>query len=184
MPRLADITPDTLTPEQREAYDAIASGPRGKVEGPLRVWVNNPGLARPGQALGAYCRFGTALGPRLSELAVLIAGAHWRSGFEWHVHAPIGQKAGLDPVSLEAIRKGQTPELVREDEAILYLFCTELLRTRQVSDATYRRAEAQFGQTGLIDLVGIVGYYTLISLTINAFEVDIPGGIPNPFADL
>ena len=104
MPRLPDIDPATLTPEQKRIHDEIVSGPRGKVEGPLRVWLTSPGLADRAQALGAFCRYGTSLDQRLSELAILVTGAYWRAGFEWHVHAPIGVKAGLDPAAVEAIK--------------------------------------------------------------------------------
>jgi 4-carboxymuconolactone decarboxylase len=170
-----------MSPEQREAYDAIRNGPRGVVQGPLEAWLNSAGLAARAQALGAFCRFGSSLPPRLSELAILITGAFWQAGFEWHVHAPIGIKAGLDPAVVESLRSGAAPFFVAEDEAAIYAFASELLTTKQVSDPTYQRTVALLGVTGTVDLVGVLGYYGLISMTIKAFELPVPAGAPEPF---
>ena len=182
MPRLPDIDPATLTPEQKRIHDEIVSGPRGKVEGPLRVWLTSPGLADRAQALGAFCRYGTSLDQRLSELAILVTGAYWRAGFEWHVHAPIGVKAGLDPAAVEAIKTGAKPALAKDDEKAVYAFSQELLTNKRVSAATYAFAEKTLGSLALVDLVGVLGYYGLISMTINAFEVPVPPGEKEPFA--
>lgn len=182
MARIPDIDPTRLTPDQKRIHDEIASGPRGKVEGPLRVWLTSPGLADRAQALGAFCRYDTSLEQRLSELAILVTGAYWRAGFEWHVHAPIGLKAGLDAAAVEAIRSGDEPTLTKDDEKAVYAFSRELLTNRRVSDATYAFAERQLGRLGVVDLVGVLGYYGLISMTINAFEVPVPPGEKQPFA--
>ena len=181
MPRLPDIVVESLTPDQRRVYDAILSGPRGVVQGPLRVWLNSPELADRAQALGAFCRYYTTLPPRLSELAIITIGAYWKAGFEWAVHAPIALEAGLDPAAVEAIRKGERPQLDKPDEAALHAFAHELLHDRKISDATYRRAEKELGARALVDLVGILGYYGLISMTIVAFEVPLPEGAKEPF---
>jgi 4-carboxymuconolactone decarboxylase len=182
MPRLPDIVVEELSPEQRRVHDAILAGPRGIVEGPLRVWLNSPDLADRAQALGAFCRYGTVLPARLSELAIITTGAYWRAGFEWAVHAPIAIEAGLDAKVVEAIRTGGQPKLERSDEAEVHAFAHELLHQRRVSEATYRRAERELGARALVDLVGILGYYGLISMTIVAFEVPLPEGAPEPFA--
>jgi 4-carboxymuconolactone decarboxylase len=171
-----------LTTDQRRIYDDIISGPRGIVEGPLRVWLTNPGLADRAQALGAYCRYGTRLPPRLSELAILVVGAHWRSGFEWHVHAPIAIKAGVPEDAVEAIRKGAAPHLADLEAQAVHAFASELVTRRQVSEPTYRQAVSTLGLEAIVDLVGILGYYTLISMTINAFLVPVPAGATEPFA--
>jgi 4-carboxymuconolactone decarboxylase len=181
MSRIPDIVPEKLSAEQRRVYDAVVAGPRGQVVGPLRVWVHNPGLADPAQALGAYCRYGTNLPPRLLELAILIAGAYWKAGFEWAHHAPLGIKAGLDPAAVEQIRVGGSPRFAREDEQAVYDFATELLTTRRVPPPIWDRARILLGTEALIDIVGILGYYSLISLTINAFEVPLPPGAAPPF---
>ncbi len=171
-----------LSPRQKAVHDAIRSGPRGVVEGPLRVWLHSPELADRAQALGAFCRYGTALPPALSELAILVTGAFWRSGFEWAVHAPIAFKAGVDAEAVEAIRTGRPPHFEQPDQAAVHAFAHELLHDRKVSEETYRRAETELGARGVVDLVGILGYYTLISMTINAFAVPLPEGAPEPFA--
>jgi 4-carboxymuconolactone decarboxylase len=181
--RIPEIELEKLTPAQRKVHDAIVAGPRGGLHGPLKIWLRSPELAGRAQELGAFCRYHTSLPKRLSELAILITGAHWKAGFEWFVHAPVGIEAGLDPDAVEAIRTGRKPKLANKDEIALYDFTRELLDTRRVSDATYARAEAALGTVGLVDLVGILGYYGLISMTINAFRVPIPEGHPEPFPE-
>ena len=183
MPRIPDLVLEKLSPEQRRAYDAIVAGPRGRVVGPLRVWLESPQLADHAQALGAFCRFGTSLPPRLSELAIITAGAFWRAKFEWHAHAPMAIKAGIEPAAVEAIRAAKTPQFSNSDEAAVHAFAHELLETRRVSEPTYRRIADALGRQAVVELVGILGYYSLVSLTLNAFEVPLPPGAPDPFAD-
>lgn len=181
MPRLPDIDPATLDKEGKRVYDAIVAGPRGIVQGPLRVWLNSPTLADRAQALGAFCRYGTSLEPRLSELAILVTGAFWRAGFEWHVHAPIAADTGLSAGVIEEIRRGATPDFSRDDERCVYSFAHELWSMHRVSAETYLEAEKVLGRRALVDLVGILGYYGLISMTICAFEVPLPEGAAEPF---
>lgn len=184
MPRVDDLDLEALSDEQRRVHDAIVSGPRGKVQGPLRVWLQSAAFADRAQALGAYCRFGTTLPPRLTELAILVTGACWRARYEWYAHAPLALKAGLDPDAVEAIRTGRTPQWTREEDAAVYAFAHELTWTRQVSEPIYARARRILGLPALVELVGVLGYYTLISMTINAFEVPLPAGVGDPFGDL
>lgn len=179
--RPIDLDETALTPAQQVVFDAIASGPRGIVEGPLRVWLQSPELAEKAQALGAFCRYGTRLPPKLSELAILVTGAFWRSGFEWAVHAPIAIREGLSPAVVEAIRIGERPEFSDPAEAAVYDFADELHREHRVTDATYARITGLFGEEGAVELTGILGYYTLISMTINAFAVPLPDGAADPF---
>jgi 4-carboxymuconolactone decarboxylase len=180
VPRIADIDPARLTPEQKRVHDMVVAGPRGRIAGPLTVWLTSPPLAERAQELGAFCRYHSSLPPRLSELAILTAGAFWRSGYEWYAHSRIGVERGLDPAKLEVMRTGGTPAFEKEDEAAIYAFSNELLRTRRVSQATYERTVNLFGERGAVDLVGILGYYSLICLTINAFEVKPPAPEPDP----
>jgi 4-carboxymuconolactone decarboxylase len=170
-----------LTAEQQAVFNDIRSGPRGLVEGPLRVWLQSPAFAERAQKLGAFCRYGTRLPARLSELAIVIVGAHWRSGFEWSVHAPIAAKAGIDPEVLEAIRVGVRPSLIRADERAVYRFSRELLDTKRISEDAYKEVVELVGTEGAVELVGILGYYTLICMTINAFEIPTADGKPEPF---
>jgi 4-carboxymuconolactone decarboxylase len=179
----APIDEMSLTERQREVYDQIVSGPRGRVQGPLRVWLHTPDFAERAQALGAYCRYGTRLPQRLSELAIITTGAFWRAAFEWYAHAPLAIEAGVDAATVEAIRLGETPIFARGDEAIVFAFARELLEAKRVSAGTYQRAVDTLGLEGVIELVGIIGYYGLISLTINAFEVPLPPDAAEPFED-
>lgn len=181
--RLPDVDETILTPEQRAVYDGIKAGPRGVVVGPLRVWLTSPSLAQRAQELGAFCRYETSLPPRLSELAILVTGAHWRAGFEWATHAPIGLQAGLEPGLVETVRQGRRPEGMTDEEAAVHDFAAELQQAKFVSPETYARAERVLGRLGLVDLVGILGYYTLISMTINAFEIPLPPGAEDPFSE-
>jgi 4-carboxymuconolactone decarboxylase len=184
MARTPDIVDAELDVDQRRVYDAIIAGPRGQVQGPLKVWLQSAQLADRAQALGAFCRFGTSLPPRLSELAIIITGAYWRAGFEWFAHAPIAIKAGIDPAAVEAIRTGKEPTLKQPDEAAVYAYAHELLTAHEVSEPTYQNALARLGKKGVVELTGILGYYGLISMTIKAFEVPLPPGTPEPFADV
>jgi 4-carboxymuconolactone decarboxylase len=182
MQRIPALAPEDLSAEQRAVWDAIASGPRGVVQGPLNLWLNSPGLGQRAQELGAFCRYGTSLPPRLSELAILVIGAYWRAGFEWHVHAPIAEKAGIASEAVAAIKDGKTPAFDKADEQAVHDFAHELLTRREVSDATYAAAEAAVGTLGVVDLTGVLGYYGLISMTIKAFRVPVPAGEAEPFA--
>jgi 4-carboxymuconolactone decarboxylase len=183
MQRIPELSLDRLTSEQREVHNAIVAGPRGKVQGPLQVWLHSPKLAARAQELGAFCRYHTTLPKRLSELAILVTGARWRAGFEWFVHAPEAIKAGLDAAAVDKIREGGTPTFSRPDETAVYDFARELLQNHRVSDATYERAQATLGAVGVVELVGILGYYGLICMTICAFQVPVPAGEAEPFSD-
>lgn len=174
------IQPDKLNPRQRAVYDEILAGPRGVVQGPLMVWLHSPDLAHHAQELGAFCRYGTSLTPDLSELAISVMGSFWKAGYEWFIHTPIAEKAGVPAAALEAIKNGETPDLTGAQKAV-YDFSIALLTRHEVDDATYEAAFAELGQQGVIDLVGILGYYGLISMTIKAFRVPVPKGAEEPF---
>lgn len=182
MSRLAPPDPANLTPEQRRVYDAIASGPRGQVRGPLAIWLHRPGLADRAQALGQYCRYDSSLPPRLSELAILVTAKLWRAEFEWWAHKQHALKAGLDPAVIDAIRDGAEPAFENADEALVYRFSTTLNRERAVPDDLYREAVAILGAGGVVDLTGILGYYALISMTLKVFEVEPPADAPREMA--
>lgn len=185
MSRLQPLEIEALSQEQKRIHNEIASGPRGTVPAPQQVWLHNPGLCDPAQKLGAYCRYGTALPTTLSELAILVVGRNWKADYEWWAHARIARDAGVSNTIIEAIRVGNTPDFssAAEHSDIVYRAAKEMLETGRLSDATYSETEAKLGRAGLIDLVGIVGYYCLISLTLNVFEVPTPDGT-EPFADV
>jgi len=180
MARLRRLDLDNLSPEQRTVADAIRSGPRGGLRGPFEPWLRSPGLADPAQRLGEYCRFHSSLPRDLSELAILLAGKHWRAQFEFWAHTRLGRDAGLPDDIIEAVRVGQEPPFGREEERVVYDFVTEYFRTNRVPEGTYRRALEAFGERGVVDLVGTVGYYGLVSMTLNVFEIDVPEGEAAP----
>lgn len=178
MTRIPPLDPENLDPRQKEVFDAIASGPRGRVRGPLAVWLNRPDLADRAQALGRYCRYDSSLSARLSELAILATARVWMSEFEWAAHKPIALKAGIAPEIVEAIRTGGQPVFRAADEEIVYRFAVMLHTERKVSDEVYAKTVEILGQDAVVDLTGILGYYTLISMTINVFELPPPDGLP------
>jgi 4-carboxymuconolactone decarboxylase len=180
--RVPELSYDQLSPEQKDIFDEITAGPRGRVHGPFLVWLHRHELLRRGQALGLYCRFNSGLEPRLSELTILVVSSYWQAETEWHDHSVNAIKLGVDADALEAMRVGKQPAFKKPDEQALYEFVSEMLKTHRVSDATYQRAVDIFGQDLVIDLVGIVGYYCLIAMTLNVFEVPLPAGAKNPFA--
>ena len=179
MTRLPRLEPDSMTDEQRRVHDVIASGPRGSVRGPLAVWLHRPQLAERAQALGRYCRYDSSLAPNLSELAILVVARAWGSEYEWRAHRPHALAAGVGADVIEAIRRGREPAFDDEEERIVYRFATVLHRERRIPGDLYDQVVRVLGPDRTVDLVGVLGYYTLISMTINAFEVTHPDGGPD-----
>ncbi|MHA1569156.1 MAG: carboxymuconolactone decarboxylase family protein [Alphaproteobacteria bacterium] len=176
MSRLPELTREAMTGEQRRIHDEIVAGPRGRIQGPLKIWLNSPGLADAVQKLGAYIRFGSNLPPRLSELAIIVTGAHYKAEFEWYAHVRFAHEAGIPEVVTEAIRKGEVPELTDADQRAVHAVAVELTREHRLSDTTFDEAVVVLGLPALTDLIAIVGYYGLVSLTLNAFEIPTPDG--------
>ncbi|MGM0584988.1 MAG: carboxymuconolactone decarboxylase family protein [Pseudomonadota bacterium] len=176
MPRIQPPAPEDMTPAQREIHDAILSGPRGSVAGPLGIWLTRPELAAPAQALGRYCRFDSALPPELSEIAICIVGRFWRAEYEWWAHKRMALDAGVSREVLDAIRDGDVPPLQDAKAEAVYDVTVALLHDKRLDKTLYDRALAALGQDALVDLVAIVGYYCLVSVTLNAFEVELPEG--------
>lgn len=176
--RLPAPDPAAYDDRQREIHDAIAAGPRGAVRGPLAVWLHRPELAARAQELGRYCRYDSSLHPRLSELAILTMARIWGAEFEWYSHKPPALEAGLSPDIVEAIRTGREPEFDDAEEAVVYRFARTAIETRGIPDDLYAEAEATLGTGRLVDLVGVLGYYSLISLTLNIFRISPPEDAP------
>jgi len=172
-----------LTDRQREVIDTIKSGPRGAVQGPLRVWVHSPELADRAQALGQFARYDTTLSPVQSELAILVTARIWSSGFEWAHHAPIAAREGLPEAVIAAIARANRPQFDDPVLEAIFDFVVELHRDRDVTQPTFDAALRQIGQVGVVDLTGICGYYGLISMTINAFRVPDGEGPELPTLD-
>lgn len=178
MPRLQPLDPAQLDAEQRKVYDAIASGPRGGVRGPFLALLHVPELANRVQHLGELLRYGTCFGRRLSELAILVTARGLRCHYEWFAHAKIAAEAGLPADVIEAIRTGKEPALTDPAERAVYQFAHELATTQRVSDAAYEALTRSFGTRGAVELTALVGYYTMIGMTLNAHELLPPGQLP------
>ena len=182
MPRIPELTPEQMDPDQKTVFDDIMSGPRGSLRGPFHAWLHSPKLADPAQKLGAFCRFSSSLPKRLSGLAIIVIARHWCAQFEWYAHAPEAIEAGVSAEAVEAIRVKTKPELSKPDEVLIYGFVSELLETRTVSQKTYQQAEKVLGHRGIVDLVGVVGYYCLVSATLNVFDMPLPDGEDPPLS--
>ncbi len=180
MARLAPLHLEDLSPAQRTVADAIISGPRGGLRGPFEAWLRAPGLADRAQKLGEYCRFGTSLPRDLSEFAILLTGRHWKAQFEFWAHARLAREAGLPEDIIEAVRTGAAPAFRNEAQRAVHALLTEYFATNRVDQATYDRALAALGERGLVELVGIAGYYCLVSMTLNVFDVGLPPGEQEP----
>ena len=171
MTRIKDWIVENLTEEQKEIHDTIVSGPRGHVVGPLRIWLNHPGFARSAQTVGEYARYGTSLSKGLSELAIITTGRVWSSAFEWEHHAPLAIEGGIDPENVNIISMGQRPNFTKAEEEAVFDFAAEANILKNVSDNTYNNLVNILNETAAIDIVGICGYYSLISMTLNVFKV-------------
>jgi len=181
-PRLALIDEQRMNEAQRALMEAIRSGPRGKSitpRGPFAVWLHAPEFGNLAQALGGHCRYKTALSPRLSEFAILCTAKLWRAQYEWFAHAPMAEKAGVNPKTIQNLRAGQVPKSAPKDERAIFDFVQELYKARRVSDRTYKRVHAFLGDGAMVELVGILGYYVMISMTLNVFRM-----MPPPDAEL
>ena len=181
--RLTPLSEQNTTAEQQRVLAEIQSGPRGNLDGPFLAWVHSPALADHAQRLGAFCRYGTRLELRLTELAILTTAAWWRSQAEWQIHAPIARQAGLPDQVIEALRQGRVPVFATPEEAYVHAIGVALYDTRRVPEELYQQGVALFGEAGMVELIGVYGYYSLVAMTLNAFAVDRGGDAPLPFAE-
>jgi 4-carboxymuconolactone decarboxylase len=183
-PRLKEIPESEMTPKQREVMAEIqASRGRATLGGPFGVMLHAPEYGDLAQKLGAFCRYKTAVPPRLSEFTILVIGRIWRSQYEFWIHAPIAEKAGVSKQTIADLRAGRRPKKLSKDERAIYDFVEELHRTRRVSDRTYGKVHALFGDAGMVEFAGILGYYTLVAMSLNIFNVPIPAGEALPFRE-
>jgi 4-carboxymuconolactone decarboxylase len=185
-PRLALVEEQRMTDTQRALLDALRAGPRGQSitpRGPFAVWMHAPEFGQLAQSLGAHCRNKTALSPRLSEFAILCTARLWRAQYEWFAHAPMAEKAGVKPKTIQDLRAGRKPAAAPKDERAIYDFVQELYKTKRVSDRTYKRVHAVLGDGAMVELTGILGYYALISMTLNVFRMMPPADAEPAFAE-
>jgi 4-carboxymuconolactone decarboxylase len=178
MARLQPVDTSKLTAEQRQVYDAIAAGPRGAVRGPFLALLLVPELANRIQHLGELIRYDTTLGRKLSELAILVTARGLRCHYEWYAHAKIAAEAGLPAVAIEAIRTDKDPGFTDPKEQAVYQFARELVTEKRVSDAAYDAVARLFSTVGAVELAGMVGYYSMIAMTLNAHAIMPPGDPP------
>ena len=184
--RLPELTEDKLDDAQRALLESMRAGPRGarvKLGGPFGVYMHAPQYGELTQQLGAFVRFKTSLEPRLSEFAILCIARLWRSQYEWHAHAPIAEKAGVKPEAIRDIKAGRTPKKAAKDERAIFDFVQELYKKRRVSERNYKRVQGFLGDRGVVELVGILGYYTGVSMVLNVFNVPLPEGTTPYFAE-
>src|ERR1700709_43417 len=178
---MAPIPLAQRSPAQRKVADAIDSRPWRGRSCPFNAWLRSPELADRLQKVGEYLRFNTSLDKRVNEMAIIMTAQHWGSQYEWYAHAPLAIKAGLDPSIVAAIGAGRKPDNMKDDEAIVWEFTTQLRRDHDVDDAIYARALEKFGEAGIMDLVAVNGYYDVVSMTLNVARVAPPAGEPIPF---
>jgi 4-carboxymuconolactone decarboxylase len=183
--RLPAIPEDKLSAEQKALMSAIASGPRGtfKMSGPFFCYLHSPGFGELAQKLGAHLRFGTSIAPRLTEFAILTTARQWKAQYEWAAHEPQALRAGVKPATIEALRNGREPKSAPKDERAIYAFIKELYKTGRVSDRAYKAVQAIIGDTGTVELVGLLGYYAMVAMTLNTFRMPVAEGTTLPFRE-
>ena len=185
-PRLPVLTEDRLSPAQRTLLAEMRSGPRGKgltLRGPFAAWMHAPEFGLLAQELGAHCRYKTALSPRLSEFAILCTARLWRAQYEWFAHAVHADKAGVKPKTIADLRAGREPKSAPKDERAIYAFIQELYKTRRVSDRTYKRVQTLLGDAATVELAGLCGYYAMVAMTLNVFQMLPPEDAKLAFAE-
>jgi 4-carboxymuconolactone decarboxylase len=179
--RMPPLAPEAMSEAQRGAAAELAAGPRGGVRGPFIALLRSPGLMQPLQKVGEYLRYSSALEPRLAEFAMLIVARRLTQQFEWRVHHALALEAGLSCESADELAEGARPRRMAEDEALVYDFCAELLQHHGVAESTYRRAIERFDERGVVDLVGLVGYFITVSLVMNVAHTPAGGSPLEPF---
>ncbi|HEV8015583.1 MAG TPA: carboxymuconolactone decarboxylase family protein [Stellaceae bacterium] len=175
MSRFPEITPNDYTDDQNELAQRVAAS-RGGMRGPFVPALHSPGILRAIEATGAYVRFENSLPDDLKELATITVGRFWGAQYEWYAHANLALKVGVDPAIIEAIRQGEAPTELSPAQAAIYNFCVELNGTHGVSDPTFNAVASRFGTRGVMDLIGINGHYSMISMILNVARVPTPDG--------
>jgi 4-carboxymuconolactone decarboxylase len=180
--RMPPIPPGQQTEAQKKAVAEFKEVRKSDVSGPFTPLLRSPEVMNRARAMGDYLRWNSVLPPRLSEFAILITARAWTQNYEWLAHSQLALQGGLSGDVIDALAQGRRPERMASDEDTLYTFCDELHRNRSVSDATYARAVAAFGERGVIDILGISGYYTLLAMVLNTARTPLPEGRPPALA--
>jgi 4-carboxymuconolactone decarboxylase len=175
--RIKRISPDEMNTEQKEVYDANVKSKRGRMPAPVHAWIRSPQMAKRMEPLGEFLRYDASLGARLSEIAILVTARHWTAHFEWYAHKRLGLEAGLDPQVISDIAARHTPDFKGDAKAqVTYEVSKALHEDHKLATPLYERAIAALGEKGLVELIGLLGYYCLVSMTLNTFEFDLPEG--------
>jgi len=181
--RMPPIPAEKLSEAQKKAV-AEYTAARGPLTGPWIALLRSPEMVNRARALSDYLRFNSSLPPRLSEFVILITARQWAQPYEWNAHHTLALKGGLDPDIAKAVAEGRRPKQMADDEEVVYDFCVELHGNHSVSDATYARALSTFGERGIIDIIGLSGYYTMISMVLNTVRTPLPAGATPGLAPL
>ncbi len=174
--RLKLLSPGEMSPEQKETYDESIAGKRGAAPAPMMAWLNSPEMARHATRLGAVLRFDTIFRANLSEIAILVTARHWTSHYEWYAHKRLALKGGMDPKIIEAIRDRRTPGFENAKAQMIYDVARSLHESHGLSQALYNEAIDVLTLRGLVEIIGLCGYYTMVSMTLNTFEFGLPEG--------
>jgi 4-carboxymuconolactone decarboxylase len=174
--RFKPLTWDEMTPAQHKMLEDLVAGPRSGADGPFNVLLRSPEMGNIAQQFGAATRFNPSMPRKLNEMAIIITGRYWTSQYEWMAHKRAALQAGLNPAIVDAIQNGRRPAGMQKDEEAVYTFCSELLNTKQVSDATFAAAKAAVGEKGVVDLIGVMGWYHTVSMLLNVDRYPLPAG--------
>ena len=174
--RMPPIPADKLTDAQKKAIEEFKAARSVDISGPFVAMLRSPEVMNRARAMGDYLRFRSSLPPRLSEFVILLTARRWTQQYEWNAHAPLAVKGGLNADIVKAVAEGRRPEKLAEDEEIVYLLFDEIQRTQSVSDGTYARAVGKIGEQGVIDVMGITGYYTMLAMVMNTARTPLPDG--------
>ncbi len=186
MSRLIRKSYAELTPEQQATFDDIVANrpvkpDDGHIGGPFDIWLRNPEMGKRLVGLGGFFRFRTEVDRRYIELAILVTGQFWQAQFEWWAHEPMAREAGVPEDVIQAVKRGDTPDFEDDGDAAAYAVAHELYNTRTLSQKTFDKAVAALGETGTAEIIGVSGFYGLVSMTLNGFDVELPEGATPPF---
>jgi len=176
--RFKPLTWAEMTPAQRTMVEHLFAGPRAGANGPFNVLLRSPEMGDIAQQFGASMRFNQSMPRKLNEMAIIIVARYWTAQYEWYAHKRAALQAGLDPAIVEAIQNGKRPARMQKDESAVYTFCTELLNTKHVSDATFQTAKDVVGEKGVVDLMGVMSWYQMVSMLLNVDRYPLPDGVP------
>ena len=174
--RLKLLSPGEMSEDQKQTYDESIAGKRGKPPPPMMAWLNSPEMARHATRLGGFLRFDTVFSPGITEIAILVTARHWTSHYEWYAHKRLALAGGLDPKIIDAIRDRRTPHFDDAKGQMVYDVAKSLHEGHGVAKTLYDDAVKMLGERGIVEIIGLCGYYTIVSMTLNTFEFELPEG--------